>query len=80
MAARSDEILRRDHATFLLILEGVGGDAALWVGFERLANMALDGSTEGDRQLALRLLTTTRSVTPPGNLAELVGRLENLVR
>lgn len=78
LATQPDSILRRDHATFLLILDAVGDDEALWVGFARLGNMALQG--EGDRQLMARLLTTARARRRPAYLDPLVETLRDRVR
>jgi hypothetical protein len=78
MAAQPDPILRRDHATLLLIIEGVGADDAMWVGFARLAHMALANQDAEDRQLARRLLTTAEQVSPPAYLQPLVESLRRM--
>ena len=80
LAAQTDEILRRDHATFLLVLDAVGDDETLWVGFARLANMALATKNAVDRQLAERLLATSRAASRPAHLNSLVEALQGHVR
>lgn len=80
LAAQPDAVLRRDHATFLLIFEGTGSDDGLWIGFARLANMALADPSAAGHQLARRLLTTTSTVAPPDHLTPLIHRLREFVR
>ena len=55
LAAASDADLLRDRLTFLQRLELAPEDSVAWIGFRRLAGMAVAGR---DRALAARLLLT----------------------
>lgn len=66
------ELLER-HAPFLACLDDHPDESLLWLGFERLGQMALLDASVALRQ---RLLTTARAKTVPEAFAPIVARLE----
>ncbi len=78
LAAATDPDLWQQRHTFLQALEEVGGDQAGWVGFRRLAEMALVvGPTE--QVLAARMLKTLQRERPT-HLQDVETRLSAIAR
>jgi len=80
LAAASDQQLWRERYTFLAALEESGGDAASWVGVQRLGHLTLAQSDPDRRAMAERLLKTSARLPFEDDDAGLRSRLVEAAR
>lgn len=80
LASRSDADLWDGAATFLVVLDANRSDRALWMGFARLARMAIERDGVDATRLAQRLLRSAEAATLPEFVVPLLGPLRERAR
>lgn len=76
IAAASDEALLRERLSLLQALEDATNDPVAWMGFRRLAGIAV---ATRDQALAKRLLVTWSMARPGAEVADLGDQLRTIV-
>ncbi len=69
------EVLAASRSTFLTVIEQTGGTDAMWRGYERLADRAIETR---DAELANRLLEVIRLAPPPQSLGRTIEGLHKV--